>query len=53
MRPGPLALACVLTGFAAGIAAAFWPAAREPLVVAAIFFVLLAGGVLNWRRGGH
>jgi hypothetical protein len=54
MRPGRLALLligigaiCVVIGIAA-------PAVRELFVVTGVFFVLLAGGVLNWdKRGGH
>jgi hypothetical protein len=54
MSPGRLALLLTLVGivcFGVGLATA---AIREVALVVGLFFVFLAGGVLNWdRRGGH
>lgn len=54
MTPRRLALLLVAVGVTcvgAGVALAPW---REALFVLGIFFIFLAGGVLNWdRRGGH
>jgi hypothetical protein len=54
IAPGRLALLLVV---AAGVLAAVGllaPRIREFALVAALFLVFLAGGVLNWdRRGGH
>ncbi len=54
MSPGRLAILLV------GIAVLCWIGAiavlqvREAGIVVGLFFVFLAGGVLNWdRRGGH
>ncbi|MBI3969663.1 MAG: hypothetical protein HY332_00120 [Chloroflexi bacterium] len=48
--------AMLLAGIAVlfGIVAVLAPAMREAAVVVGLFFLFLAGGVLNWdRRGGH
>jgi hypothetical protein len=54
MPPGRLASVLVAVAFlciAAGLAT---PSIREAAIVIGLFFVFLAGGVLNWdRRGGH
>ncbi len=54
MPPGRLAsvlVAVALLCIAAGLAA---PPIREAAIVTGLFFVFLAGGILNWdRRGGH
>jgi hypothetical protein len=54
MSPGRLALLFVAV---AAVCLAFGvlnAAVREAAIVAGLFFVFLAGGVLNWdRRGGH
>jgi hypothetical protein len=54
MSPGRLALVLVGVGLAcAGVGVAA-PRIREAAIVVAVFFLLLAGGVLNWdKRSGH
>lgn len=54
MTPSRLALTLALLGVGLFIAAIAYSAAREGLIVLGLFFLFLAGGVLNWdRRGGH
>lgn len=54
MSPGRLALLLVGVALALMVVAVLAPRAREAAIVTGLFFVFLAGGVLNWdRRGGH
>ena len=54
MTPGRLALLCIGVALALMVVAALAPPAREVAFVTGLFFVCLAGGVLNWdRSGGH
>jgi len=49
-----LALVLVLVAATCVAVGLVTPRIREVAIVAALFFVFLAGGVLNWdRRGGH
>jgi hypothetical protein len=54
MTQGRLAALLAAVGAALIVSGLFTAAVREALIVVGVFFVLLAGGVLNWdRRGGH
>ncbi len=54
MSPGRLAILLVVVAALFVAMAVALPAWREGLIVLGLFFVFLAGGVLNWdRRGGH
>lgn len=54
MTPAKLALLLVGVAVVCAVVAAVAAPAREAAVVISLFFVFLAGGVLNWdRRGGH
>ena len=54
MAPGRLALLLVGAGVVCAAVAVVAPRVREAALVVGLFFVFLAGGVLNWdRRGGH
>ena len=52
--PARLASALAIFGALLVVAGLFTPAVRELAIVVGLFFVFLAGGVLNWdRRAGH
>jgi hypothetical protein len=54
MTPGRLALLLLAVAVACVAAGIATPPLREAAVVVGLFFLFLAGGVLNWdRRGGH
>lgn len=54
LAPRHLAIALAVTGVVFWVYGLIVPTAREVSLVVGLFFVLLAGGVLNWdRRGGH
>jgi hypothetical protein len=54
MKPGTLAKLLVVVGVTCMVAAIGLPRIREAAFVLGLFFVFLAGGVLNWdRRSGH
>jgi hypothetical protein len=55
LAPSRLALALAAVGFVLMVAGIFTPGYRELAIVVGLFFVFLAGGVLNWdrRSSGH
>ena len=54
MSPGRLAALLTLVAVACVATGVLNAAVREAAIVLGLFFVFLAGGVLNWdRRGGH
>jgi hypothetical protein len=54
MTPGRLSVLLVGVAVACAAIAIANPPVREAAVVIGLFFLFLAGGVLNWdRRGGH
>ena len=54
MSPGRFAITLAVVAAVCVTAGVLNAAIREAAIVVGLFFVFLAGGVLNWdRRGGH